>query len=289
VLQQRRRVYDRFRAECQVTPAKTHADYLAAPVGKWFGGRTFLHFFADPTLCGLVLWGRSDEDDVRAMAQAIDAELPSRTGMHRSIVDAHRITGVDPAAFAHLSAHMAERRHVYGDNVSHHALVRPGGAVGAMVAGFYSVTPAGHPDRIRVFDSTGDALAWLGLSAAASKELQSALDGLVAAAGEGPRMLQALRRHIEANEGRVTLRDAARAMAVSTRTLQERLHEAGTSLRDEIAAARVRAAQVLLADTDAKLTTIALEVGCASLQHFSTLFRKVTGESPSAFRARRRK
>ena len=44
----------------------------------------------------------------------------------------------------------------------------------------------------------------------------------------------------------------------------------------------------LLLESDAKLTSVAVEVGCASLQHFSSLFRKLTGESPSAWRARHR-
>ena len=53
--------------------------------------------------------------------------------------------------------------------------------------------------------------------------------------------------------------------------------------------ARVRAAQALLADTDTKITSIAFEVGCGSLQHFSTIFRKATGVAPSAWRESRRR
>ena len=33
---------------------------------------------------------------------------------------------------------------------------------------------------------------------------------------------------------------------------------------------------------------VAAEVGCASLQHFSALFRKQTGDTPSAWRERNR-
>jgi AraC-like DNA-binding protein len=43
----------------------------------------------------------------------------------------------------------------------------------------------------------------------------------------------------------------------------------------------------LLADTDSALTEIAYDVGCASPQHFSTLFRRVSGVAPSTWRARR--
>ena len=42
----------------------------------------------------------------------------------------------------------------------------------------------------------------------------------------------------------------------------------------------------MLVDGNAPLTAIAFDVGCASLQHFSALFRRRTQESPSAFRAR---
>jgi AraC-like DNA-binding protein len=75
---------------------------------------------------------------------------------------------------------------------------------------------------------------------------------------------------------------------MSARTLQHHLRAAGTSFRREVHAAQVAAAQRLLIDTDDKLGAIALEVGCATLQHFSTLFRKQTGLSPSAWRERHR-
>jgi AraC-like DNA-binding protein len=73
---------------------------------------------------------------------------------------------------------------------------------------------------------------------------------------------------------------------VSERSLQRSLGAAGTTFKDEIAEARIRAARRLLADGDEPLSAIAREVGCSSLQHFSTLFRKRTGETPSAFRRR---
>jgi transcriptional regulator GlxA family with amidase domain len=52
--------------------------------------------------------------------------------------------------------------------------------------------------------------------------------------------------------------------------------------------ARLRHAESLLVDTDLKLDVIAREVGFRSRSHFSEYFRNVTGEPPSAFRARRR-
>ncbi len=84
----------------------------------------------------------------------------------------------------------------------------------------------------------------------------------------------------------VTVDDAARGLANATRTLQRRLAEASTSFAEEVQRARVRAAQRLLVDTDAAITTIAIDVGCSSPQHLSTLFKKYVGETPSAWRTR---
>ncbi len=263
-------------------PSPTVADYRASPVGRYVAGERFVHFFAAPEFSGLVLWGRPDEDDVRAMCGAIDAELPEHSPPHASIVDARRLSGVDPAAYEALLAYFGERSLRLGDNNLAHALVRPAGVAGAVVSGFWSVAPVRHPDRIRVFGDAAEAMRWLGRD-----EGVELLDRLHAGATNAPRLVQALRDQLAARpRGRLT--DLARRLGVSTRALQEQLQAAGTTYRDEVAAARIRAAKSLLLESDRKLGAIALEVGCASLQHFSTLFRRAVGEAPSAWRARHR-
>ena len=57
----------------------------------------------------------------------------------------------------------------------------------------------------------------------------------------------------------------------------------------EVNRARVRLAKRLLRESDAKLTQIAHDVGCASLASFSALFRRATGATPSEFRAKTRR
>ncbi len=76
---------------------------------------------------------------------------------------------------------------------------------------------------------------------------------------------------------------------MSERTLQRRLKEEDTSFQAELNNVQMRTAQQLLLETDMKLTAVAVEVGCASLQHFSSLFRKLVGESPSTWREQHRK
>jgi transcriptional regulator GlxA family with amidase domain len=88
--------------------------------------------------------------------------------------------------------------------------------------------------------------------------------------------------------GALTLRAAAKAFGVSPRNLQRRLSEAHTTFQHEQNAARLRVAKTLLLETNYEVKRIAIEVGCASLQNFSALFHKSTGESPSHWRARQR-
>ena len=103
-----------------------------------------------------------------------------------------------------------------------------------------------------------------------------------------PPVVAALRAFLDARLEGPSIAEAAKSLGMSERTLQRRLREADTSYVDQLAKARLGAAQRLLLDSDASLTTIALDVGCASLQHFSALFRKQLGESPSSWRARHR-
>jgi AraC-like DNA-binding protein len=158
------------------------------------------------------------------------------------------------------------------------ALVRPSGMNGAVVAGAFDVLP--RPFPVAVFGDAESACAWLGVEGAALvAALHAEVSGL-------PRVVPALREFLDRHLSGVTLEEAARALALAPRTLQRKLGEAGTSFKGELAEARVRAARRMLADGDQPLTAIAYDVGCASLQHFSALFRRRTHESPSAFRAR---
>lgn len=85
-----------------------------------------------------------------------------------------------------------------------------------------------------------------------------------------------------------TLDQAAHALGVSGRSLQRRLGEGGSSFRAELEQARLAAAQRLLLDTDDKVAAIAAEVGASSESNFIAFFRRLTGQTPAAWRAARR-
>ena len=120
-----------------------------------------------------------------------------------------------------------------------------------------------------VFTTASNAAAW-------QTEEDEDLPPAIAVARE----VQAV---IEADPS-LELAAAARRLARATRTLQRQLRAEATSFRAVRSAVRVELARRLLLHSDAKVTSIALDVGCASLQHFVRLFRAQVGVTPRAFR-----
>jgi AraC-like DNA-binding protein len=262
-----------------------HVEELAAGgVDCFVVGRTFLHFCKTPTLWGVVFWGRPNHEDAFELARSLPLELRAPAVPHASIVDASRLSGIDVSAFSQLDGYVRAEFESLSQGVTRLALVRPAGVEGAVVAGFFQVLPRPYP--VQVFDKVAPALGWLGEGVEIPAGFAEELESVYAAASATSPLLTQIRAYLEAHLPDANISEAAKALAVSERTLQRRLSEANTTFQDELGQARLRVSERLLLDTDAPLTRIALDVGCASLQHFSAFFRKLTGESPSAWRAR---
>lgn len=238
-------------------------------------GEGWAHFCARPTLWGVLLWGRPGRDGIAGLSRSLLSELVDPAVPHGSLVDARRIEGVDAAAFETLTAYVDEHRDALAKQVQRLALIRPLGMEGAVVAGFFEVLPKPYP--VATFESPDEALSWLEHDASIGPEL----DALYAELAATPAIVSALRAVLADYP---PIADAAKRLGMSERTLQRRLRDADTSYQDEVNQARIRAARRLLLDTDTPITTIALEVGCSSPQHFSALFRRLVGQTPSDFR-----
>jgi AraC-like DNA-binding protein/ligand-binding sensor protein len=82
------------------------------------------------------------------------------------------------------------------------------------------------------------------------------------------------------------LEDVAKAMHVSTFYFCKLFKRAtGLTFTDYLGRVRVEKAKTLLLNPHLRVTEIAYGVGFQSLTHFNRVFRKLTGESPSFFRA----
>lgn len=244
-------------------------------------GADWVHFCARPTLWGVLLWGRPGRDEVQALTRSLVKELEPPAIAHASLVDAHRIEGVDAGAFEALMGYVQAHRAGLASHVERLAIVRPAGMEGAVVAGFFEVLPKPYP--VALFEDVTEALTWLEVDGA--RQVEAELEALYAELAQTAPIVIALRGVLDDYP---PIGDAAKRLGMSERTLQRRLKEAETSYLEELNAARIRAAQGMLLDTDAPITTIALDVGCSSPQHFSALFRRLVGETPSQFRSRGR-
>jgi AraC-like DNA-binding protein len=271
-------------------------EFARAPVGRYVAGDSFAHFCAAPTLWGLILWGRPSAADAQVLGRSLILGLSPPAVPHVTIIDGSHMESGDPAAFAAAERYVTANADALRQWVWRVALIRPKGMGGAIIAGAYDVLPRPYP--VAVFHDAPDAFAWL---SGASGDLPP-----IDTAGwppDGPGLLAAvhaevtgatqivgnLRAYLDRHLADAELARAARALGASERTLQRKLGESGTSFKDELAGARLRAARRLLLDTDRPLTTIAFDVGCSSLQQFSALFRKHLGESPSAYRQRHKR
>ena len=89
--------------------------------------------------------------------------------------------------------------------------------------------------------------------------------------------------------GRSTLdvQTIAAEIGLSPRTLQRRLAEEGTSIRDLVRRHRSQVVERLLTDSKAKMTVIAHDVGYSDATTFSRAFKSWRGESPRDHRIAR--
>lgn len=86
-------------------------------------------------------------------------------------------------------------------------------------------------------------------------------------------------------ERKVSVQLAAELAGTSVRSLQRQLTQEGTSWRDVLTKARFDHAARLLRDKDCPVLEISIELGYSDPSHFARAFRRLTGLSPSAYRA----
>ena len=85
----------------------------------------------------------------------------------------------------------------------------------------------------------------------------------------------------------INVASVVKSVQISRSNLERRFRQLlGRSIHDELIAQRMKKAKHLLATTQIPLHSVAAESGFSSPRHFSTVFKKQTGEQPGAFRKR---
>ncbi|WP_297623005.1 AraC family transcriptional regulator [Nocardia sp.] len=82
----------------------------------------------------------------------------------------------------------------------------------------------------------------------------------------------------------ICIEEVARRLSVSTRTLQRRLADQGTSWREELEVVRYQHAKSLLRDTQLPLQSIAGRLGYSDHRTLRRAFQRWTGQSPNDYR-----
>jgi AraC-like DNA-binding protein len=265
-------------------PAASFRELLADPLGRYAFEERFGGWALHRELVGFVAWGRPQPSDVDLIFQALDLPHAQSIALPFDVVfDVRGIDGVEAGTFEHLLAGTKQRVEAFAARIRRQAIVRPRGLLGAAAEGFARVLGPRH--RWEVFEALPQALAWLEVKDAAVQA--EALDELIAVASSGSPLIARLRSWLSAQGGKNQLAEAARGLNVSVRSLQRGLRESGTSFRKECDGARLAQAKQLLAESDLKVEAIAFKVGCASLPSFDAFFRRTTGVSPSAYRAKK--
>ena len=260
-----------------LTPAPSLSSYARSPTGHWWGGPSFAAWCAEPTFFGFTLYGQPRAEDLERLVGALKVELGSAARPHVSLVDASLVRVADPAAFEVLQRYVTRHLAQLRAQVTRLALVRPGGLPGAVVAGFFSVLESPYPTT--TVTTVGEAVTWLGAPA----RWTTVLERLRAeVSGVDPLRAQ-VRAALAASPG-ASLATVARELGLSSRTLQRRLSELGTSLQRESSEQRLQAAALALATGSASILSVALEAGFSTSQAFSAAFRRFSGKTPREFR-----
>ncbi|HTM23368.1 MAG TPA: helix-turn-helix transcriptional regulator [Kofleriaceae bacterium] len=261
--------------------------FQRGPVGHYATGENLMMWCTRPELCGLVFWDRPSFADLRELAHVYDhGEIGTGIAVPCDFVlDARRVTGVDPGMYEGFIGEVGGRLADIRRRLRRQAFVRPSGLPGAAVSAFYTLLET-DPD-LRIFTDLQPALDWVNDPDSAG--LAAYLEELTAEVVSGSTLVDRLRAWLATQQDRpmITIEEAGRGLALSARSLQRRLREAGTSFRAELDGQRLITARRLLLETDLKIAAIAQKVG-RSEPNFISWFRRLEGESPAAWRRQRR-
>ena len=187
------------------------------------------------------------------------------------------------AVFLVNLARMATRHHVVPL-----AVELPGGPFHDDLTAFLGRQPARGPVTRLVLSHTDASRAFLSVNpsmyAFFEPELRTRLEDLERSADFPDRLRAALMEALPAGEA--NLESVARRMGVSTRSLQRRLKDNGTSFKEELTSLRTRLAETYLADSRHSSAEISFLLGYNDPNSFIRAFHGWTGTTPEAKRAR---
>jgi AraC-like DNA-binding protein len=233
-----------------------------------------------PSLGGIVAYGRPD---VRASQEALalyDSCLaPTMSDAIDVIVDGRRLE-IDSDTLAHFIGWLRTNLPRDRPRIRQQIGIVRDDLPGMMLTGILPMVGAGTLYPYQVFTDPRAAYRLVGAEALADE-----IDAIVERAAGLPRLIANLRALLRERRGDISLRDAARALAISPSTLQRMLGAHGASFGDEQREARWQAARDLLLSTTDKVGVIARRLA-VSEGTLAQLVRERAGCTPDELRRR---
>lgn len=263
--------------------ALSEDDFFRAPLAKYLAGPSLAYWCASPALWGVTVRGLLDRATVEQLTRWIEREHAIDVAPYTSILDGSQVSGLDEAAFALLVPFAAANRERQARRVERILLVPPASGVASpTIAGLGAVLAPAVPLDVVPSDSA----LYAALNAALAATARTVVPRMREVLSADGRLLDELRVLLRGGRG---LGQAAAALSISTRTLQRKLAELGTSFAAELMEVKLAEARRLLDASDAKIAAVAIDAGFSSAAHLSAAFKKRFGITPSEHRARRRR
>lgn len=252
--------------------------------GVYFTSRHHLFWHAPGDLGGFAVWGRPQAEEAIEFVNGL-LQVLARPDEHprAMIADMSRLEHIDVDVFLTLKRHVDNNHAAIQAVNMRKAIVRPGGLLGAAVAGFLYTTR--RNSDFTLVTEVGEALSWLDREEQMPFVLEMGKVTDLAAQDSG--VIDGLRRALLADCA-VSLDDVARSLHMSPRNLQRHLRLAGTSFRDERDTARLVLAKQAIAARTSKVSALAHDLGFATPDYFSAWFKRRTGATPQEWRRRER-
>lgn len=250
---------------------------------RYFVGSSFCYWQDGARANGTFMWGKPREQDIAEMEPfwSIGAGDPKWDG-RAAFIDARAVEAIDALGFKRLLSYLLRTQQSLR-GVGSVTMVHGGGLVGVVTAGLLNVVRPAYPFRAVGAEQLEKAFEQVRVG-----DLYEPVEALRRSVGQEPEIVRQLKVILNQRPD-ATADDLADALGLSSRTLQRRLDQAGTSLRQERQTHLLRRAEELLAATSLDLDAIAAEVGLASASHLVALFRRVHGTTPGEWRQHNRR
>lgn len=254
------------------------AAFLEMPIGRFHCSLPLFMWGWSPSLIGIAHIGAITARDLPLLRAGFDLPFhPALARPYRAVVDAGRLTHLDPEVFAYLVEHLQAIRAQGASLLSKLYIVRPPGLHGAAALGL-AYEYLNEVIETKFFDNRDEALA----AAAEPHELAALAAELDQLYGAQP-LVDRVRREL-AEVPNLAIAEVAGRLSTSVRTLQRALALCGTNYRIEAARSRLQQAHRLLLTSDEPLDAIAHRSGYGSATTLSRRIRATYGARPRALR-----